>query len=223
MKSVQGVLLDLDGTLVESNDAHAHAWIKAMTEAGLPVSFATVRPLIGMGGDKLLPKACGVDAESPLGKRISERRGVIFQSEYMADLKPTRGARELLSLLKTQGFTLAVASSAKAEELNPLLVICGADRVIDTQTSSDDADRSKPDPDILQAALRSIRLSGDDVVMLGDTPYDVEAARRAEMRVIALRCGGWSSEDLHADAVYEDPADLVAQFWSSMLNKGTRE
>jgi phosphoglycolate phosphatase-like HAD superfamily hydrolase len=98
METVRGVLLDIDGTLVESNDAHARAWVKALAEGGREVAFEAVRPLIGMGGDKL-PRACGLDAESREGKRVSDRRQEIFLTEYLPHLRPCRGARELLDLL----------------------------------------------------------------------------------------------------------------------------
>ena len=217
MKSVRGVLLDVDGTLVESNDAHAHAWVEALAENGRAVAFETVRPLIGMGGDKLLPKVCGLDAESGEGKRISDRRQAIFLGKYLPRLRPCRGAGELLHLLKGRGLRLAVASSAKKDELEPLLKVCGADSVIEAATSSDDADRSKPDPDIIHAALGHLGLPPGEVVLLGDTPYDVEAGRKAGVRVIALRCGGWGDADLKADAVYDDPADLAAHLDRSPL------
>ncbi len=219
-KPVRGILLDIDGTLVESNDAHAHAWVKALAENGRDVPFEDVRSLIGMGGDKLLPRVCGLDAESKEGKTVSKRRGEIFLSEYLPHLRPTRGAKDLLVKLKAQGLKLAVASSAKEAELDPLLKLCEADEVIESATSSDDAEGSKPDPDILHAALEKIGLSAGDVVMLGDTPYDVEAARKAGMRVIALRCGGWDDSQLKADAVYDDPADLAHQLARSLIGRG---
>jgi HAD superfamily hydrolase (TIGR01509 family) len=216
-KPVRGVLLDIDGTLVESNDAHARAWVKALAESGRTVAFDAVRPLIGMGGDKLLPKVCGLDAASEEGKKVSERRGQIFIAEYLPHLKPCHGAEELLARLKKRGLKMAVASSAKEDELGPLLKICGADKVIESAASSDDAKESKPDPDILHAALEKVGLPADEVVMLGDTPYDVEAARKAGTRVVALRCGGWTDADLKADAVFADPADLAKHLESSPL------
>lgn len=217
MKAVRGLLLDVDGTLVASNDAHAHAWVKALAESGRTVAFGDVRRLIGMGGDKLLPTVCGLDAESREGKRVSARRGDIFLAEYLPHLRPCRGARELLALLAERGYKLVVASSATGGELGPLLKVCGADRVIEAATSSDDAAESKPDPDILHAARAETGLAATAVVMLGDTPYDVEAARRAGVRVIALRCGGWSDSDLAADAIYDDPADLARHLDQSLL------
>lgn len=110
-----------------------------------------------------------------------------------------------------------MASSAKKDELAAILKICGADRVIEKATSSDGADNSKPDSDILHAALQEISLPPDEVVLIGDTPYDVEAARRANVGVIALRCGGWRDADLKADAVYDDPADLAKHLDQSPL------
>lgn len=217
MKTVRGVLLDIDGTLVDSNDAHAFAWVKAFAENGRAIRFGKVRPLIGMGGDKLLPEVCGVAANSEEGKRISERRGEIFLAHYLPTLRPTRGAKELLTGLADHGVSLVVASSATEKELKPLLKICGADRVVRGSTSSDDTARSKPDPDILHAALEEIDLPPDEVAMLGDTPYDVAAARQVGIRVIALRCGGWNDSDLQADEVYDDPADLLGRWQLSML------
>lgn len=219
MTPVRGVLLDIDGTLVNSNDAHAHAWARALAEGGRAVPFETIRPLIGMGGDKLLPAACGLDAESADGKRASDRRGEIFLAEYVPHLRTCRGAADLLAALESRGLKLAVATSAKKKELEPLLKVVGAERLLAVATTSDDADGSKPDPDILHAALHKIGLAAAEAVMLGDTPYDIEAARKAGVRVIALRCGGWADADLPADAVYNDPADLLARLDSSPLGK----
>ena len=127
MKHLRGVLLDVDGTLVDSNDAHACAWFQAMSEAGVPSDLATVRRLIGKGGDKLLPEVSGIEADSPRGKAISDRRGEIFQKEFLPSLRPFPGAKELLARLKKEGLRLAVASSSKKEELKGLLRVCGAD------------------------------------------------------------------------------------------------
>jgi phosphoglycolate phosphatase-like HAD superfamily hydrolase len=121
MERPTGVLLDVDGTLVDSNDAHAHAWVEALAEAGVRVEFAAVRRLIGKGGDKLLPEVSGIDAESPKGKQISERRGELFQTEYLPKLRPFPGTKDLLARMKKAGLELAVASSSKKEELGGLL------------------------------------------------------------------------------------------------------
>jgi beta-phosphoglucomutase-like phosphatase (HAD superfamily) len=190
MQRPTGVLLDVDGTLVDSNDVHAHAWVEALAEAGVSADFATVRRLIGKGGDKLLPEVAGIEADSTKGQAISKRRGEIFQKVYLPKLRPFPGTKELLARMKHEGLQLAVASSSKEDELDGLLCVCGADEFIKASTSSDDARNSKPDPDIVHAALNRLGHSPDRVILLGDTPYDVEASLKAGIRVVALRCGG---------------------------------
>jgi HAD superfamily hydrolase (TIGR01509 family) len=187
--------------------------VKALAEAGVTAEFTTVRQLIGKGGDKLLPEVSGIDPESEKGKAISERRGEIFRTEYLPKLKPTPGARELLAQMNKAGLELAVASSAKQAELKGLLAVCGADEFIKASMSSDDAENSKPDPDIVHAALEELGHPKEQVILLGDTPYDVEASLKAGIRVVALRCGGWADADLKgAVQIYRDPADLLTRF-----------
>lgn len=214
----RGVLLDVDGTLVNSNDAHAHSWIKALAKAGINVPFEKVRRRIGKGGDKLLAEVAGIKEGSPRGKEISKRRGDIFKEEYLPSLQPFPRAIDLLERMRSSELRLIAASSAKRDELNAILKVCGLDRLIELQTSSDDADRSKPDPDILQAALDKLDMPATEAVMLGDTPYDLEAAQRSSIRMIAVRCGGWKDADLAgAAAVYDDPQDLLRSYDSSPL------
>jgi HAD superfamily hydrolase (TIGR01509 family) len=209
----RAVIFDVDGTLVDSNDAHAQAWVEALGESGRHVEFTRVRPLIGMGGDKLLPEVSGLPADSAEGAAISTRRGEIFLQRFVPRLRPTRGARELVEWLHDDGLKLYVATSAKDEELQPLLRVAGADSYMEATASSDDADRSKPDPDIVVAAIERTGRPKNEVIMIGDTPYDVEAARRAGINVIALRSGGWQDRDLRgALAVYDDPADLLNHY-----------
>src|SRR5829696_4296497 len=111
-KPVRGIILDIDGTLVDSNDAHARAWVEALAEHGIQVPFEKVRRLIGMGGDKLMPRVCGIREDSPEGKKISKRRKEIFRERYLPSLRPCRGARELLQRMHAGGLKLVVASSA---------------------------------------------------------------------------------------------------------------
>jgi HAD superfamily hydrolase (TIGR01509 family) len=187
------------------------------------VEFATVRRLIGKGGDKLLPEVSGIDAESPKGRAISDRRGEIFRTEYLPELRPFPGAKELLARMKREGLQLAVASSAKKDELKDLLRVCGANEFIEASTSSDDAEHSKPDPDIVHAALDRLGQPPSRVILLGDTPYDVSASLKAGIRVVALRCGGWGDADLKgAVRVYDDPADLLARLDESPFVGGSR-
>ncbi|MBV8655833.1 MAG: HAD family hydrolase [Candidatus Eremiobacteraeota bacterium] len=215
----EAVLIDVDGTLLDSNGAHALAWTRAFRRYGYDVDFERVRRFIGMGGDKILkaidPK---LDDEGEPGKWISELRGRIFLDRYVSSLPPTPGARALLVHLGSAGFKRIVATSAKRQELDALLKTAGVADQIDTAVTSDDAQRSKPDTDILESALQRGRVGRDRAVYLGDTPYDVEAARRAEVCCIALRCGGWDDRDLaDADATYDNPADLLAHIEDSPL------
>ena len=210
---MKAVILDVDGTLVDSNDAHAYAWVAAFEEAGVRVDSDAVRRSIGMGGDKLMPAVSAIEASSPDGEKISERRGEIFKTTYLPAVRAFPGVRELLERFVADGLILSVASSAADDELQPLLEHAGVADLIPHRTSSDDADHSKPDPDIVHAALERARVEPASAIMLGDTPYDVEAALRAGITIVALECGGWSREALAgAAAVYRDPTDLLVHY-----------
>jgi HAD superfamily hydrolase (TIGR01509 family) len=218
MAQIEGVILDVDGTLVDSNDAHARAWVEAMREHGHDVDYDEIRQLIGMGGDNLLPEALGIEKDSEEGKRLSERRGEIFQARYFPELKAFNRVEELLERMSEEGLRLVVASSAQADELEDLLELAGANDMIEESTSSSDAEHSKPDPDIVQAALDRLGLPPEKVVMIGDSPYDIRAAADCGVRVIAVRSGGFTDQQLaDAMAVYDDPADLLERYDDSPL------
>jgi phosphoglycolate phosphatase-like HAD superfamily hydrolase len=175
MKSLQAVLLDIDGTLIDSNDAHARAWVDVGREFGHDIEFDHVRWLIGMGGDKVLPEVTGLREESETGARILARRGEIFREQYLPQLQPFEGTRELLEQLSKDGLKLVVATSASEEDLRGLLRQAGIEDLIDNAANSDDAEESKPAPDIVEAALRRGKVGPDEAVMIGDTPYDIGA------------------------------------------------
>jgi HAD superfamily hydrolase (TIGR01509 family) len=207
----RAVLLDIDGTIVDSNDAHAAAWVKAFALHGRPVTFDDVRRRIGMGGDKLLRELAGLDAESPEGRAIAESRTAIFINEYLPDLLPTPAARPMIEWLQEEGVRIAIATSASKDEVSGLLRAAGVADLIDHVASADDAEESKPDPDIVLAALTKSGAAREQAVMMGDTPYDIEAAARAGIGTIAFRTGGWSDSDLRsAIAIFDHPADLLA-------------
>jgi phosphoglycolate phosphatase-like HAD superfamily hydrolase len=217
--ALRTILLDIDGTLIDSNDAHARAWVDSFAAHGYVVPFEQIRPLIGKGGDKILPELIGLDPESGEAKRMGETRSAIFLERELPTLRPTPGARALLERLKAEGLELVVATSAKADEVRALLEQTGVSDLIQLASSSDDAERSKPDPDIVQAALRLSGSQAAHSAMLGDTPYDLEAAARARVPAIALRCGGWWDDDAlsGAVAIYDDPGDLLARYEESVL------
>ncbi|HEY0381658.1 MAG TPA: HAD family hydrolase [Candidatus Elarobacter sp.] len=219
----KAVLFDVDGTLIDSNDQHARAWVACLAEAGYTIPFERVRPLIGMGGDKVLPMLVpGLEEDSPQGKAIGEARKRIFKERELGTIPPTRGARELLEAVRARGARVVVATSAKKSELDGLLARGDLGPLVDVAATGDDAQDSKPDPDIIGAALKKAGIAAADAVMVGDTEYDVEAAHRAGVPCVALLCGGNDPATLRgADAVYEDPAELAGALdrppfaWSS--------
>lgn len=214
----KAVLFDVDGTLVDSNDAHARAWVEAFADAGVTVDYALVRRCIGMGGDKLMPAVSGIEEESRLGTRIARRRGEVFTARYLPTLRPFHDADALVAAVKHAGCTVVAASSAQEQELGKLLGIAGVSDLMDDATSSDDAEESKPEPDIIRVALHRAKATPTSAIMIGDTPYDIEAASRAGVATIALRSGGWSDAHLRgAVAIYDDPADLLANLAHSPL------
>jgi len=217
------VLLDVDGTLIDSNDAHAQSWIDTFVEFGYEnVTFDQVRALIGKGGDKLLPEAIHVEKESERGEEISKRRGIIFKKTYLPNLRAFPQARELLESFKAAGYRLVVATSARSDELKGLLQVAGLDDLIEDAATASDAKDSKPDPDIVVAALRHAGCPPRRAIMLGDTPYDVEAATKAGVEIVALRCGGWTDEHLsRAAAIYDDPQALLKSLASSPFHRAS--
>jgi HAD superfamily hydrolase (TIGR01509 family) len=213
MSRPRAVILDVDGTLIDTNDAHAHAWVDVCNEFGYPVGFGRVRELIGMGGDRVLPALTGLAEESPIGQEMKERRGKAFRERYLPSCAPFPCARELLERMTEDGLRLVVATSASPDDMAALLKAAGVDDLIEAKTSSADADRSKPAPDIVEAALQNAGCAPAQAVMLGDTPYDVKAANRAGVRCVALRSGGWDDDALRdAAAIYQDTADLLAHY-----------
>jgi HAD superfamily hydrolase (TIGR01509 family) len=212
---VEGVLLDVDGTLLDSNDAHAASWRDALAEQGQTVTVERLHSLIGMGADHLLPTLGLSDDDGP-GKKAKARKGELFRERYLATLKPQPGARALVERFAREGVKRVVATSAKGAELERLLDAAGVRDLIDERATSSQAERSKPSPDIVQAAVERARIPPERLVMLGDTPYDVSAATRAGVSIVCVRCGGWNDADLAgAVAIYRDPADLLARYETS--------
>jgi HAD superfamily hydrolase (TIGR01549 family) len=220
-REIEAALIDVDGTLVLSNDAHAQAWVDAFATLGYDVSFEQVRPLIGMGGDQLLPRIVpGLNDQEGRGKEIADYRKQLVLHEYAPKFAAAPGARELIQKMQASGLKLVVASSASNEELEALLKVAQVDDLLQAATTSSDADASKPAPDIIEAALAKAQTSPERVIMLGDSPYDIESAAKAGVSVIALRCGGFSDQELSgAVASYNDPADLLAHYEQSPLYK----
>lgn len=216
-RRIEAVILDIDGTLLDSNAAHARAFLDAADEVGLAhPGFERLLSLIGMGGDKLIPTAFGVEADSERGRAVDERKGEIFRTRYASGLLPTPGARALVQHFAERGLRRIVATSADGDDLQLLLEKAGVADLIDACATSSDVDASKPDPDIVEAALSLAGRPADRTLMLGDTPYDVEAATGAGVAIVAVRTGGWDDASLRgALAIYDAPDDLLARYAES--------
>ena len=215
------VILDVDGTLIDSVNLHAKAWQDALREFGHEVSLDDLRRQIGKGGDQLLPLFLPRDELEAVGKAVDERRSQIFKERYLHDVQPFPMVRELVQRMQADGLRVALASSAKKDELAAYKKAARIDDLLLAETSTDDAEKSKPNPDIFEAAMQ--RLGSPDaeqVVVIGDTPYDAEAAGKAGLRTIGLLCGGWPEEALRQAGcivTFHDPADLLAQYERSPL------
>ncbi len=220
MTQIRGIIFDVDGTLVDSNDAQAHTWQQAMAEQGYDVSFDKIRPLIGMGGDKVLPELLGIQKNSEQGSKIDQLRSQLFKERYLPHLHAFPRTMDLLRRLHDQGLTLVVATSSPPDAMNALLHIIDAHApdLFTQEVSSKDTSQSKPNPDAVQTALQKAHCMPDEVYMIGDTAYDIESASGAGVKTIAFRCGGWSDHDLQgAIAIYDGPEDLLTHYYESPL------
>jgi len=221
MARIRAVFFDVDGTLLDSNDAHAHAWLDALQGHGKDVPFDRLRSKIGKGGDKLLTEVAGIDDESVEGKLLNARRAAIFKSFYLPDCGPLPGARALVQRLTSMAFRCAAVTSTGRNDLPELLRAADVADVLTEAVTSDDASESKPAPDLVQIALDRMGVGPREAVMIGDTPYDITAARSAGVSTIAFRSGGWSDRDLDgAIAIYDHPADLLAHLDDSPVVLG---
>lgn len=213
---IEAFIFDVDGTLIDSNDFHAKAWQKALAEKGFEIPFEKIRPQIGKGADTLLPEFLSAKEVEKYEKELGDLRGEIFKNEYLDHVKPFPKVRELFERIKADGIKVALASSANEDEVEAYKKIADIEDLVEKVTSADDAEASKPEPDIFQAALK---LLGDpkpeNVLVIGDTPYDAEAAGKANLKIIGVLCGGFAKEDLEkagCAAIYESPADLLENY-----------
>jgi HAD superfamily hydrolase (TIGR01509 family) len=211
---VEAVIFDVDGTLVDTVDFHAEAWQRAFAHFGKKVGFAEIRSQIGKGGDQLMPVFLSKEQLETQGKAIETYRKDLFQRDYMGRVRGFPGTRELFEAIRGRGKRIALASSAKGDELEAYKKAAGIDGLTDVETSSDDAERSKPHPDIFEAALEKLALAPKQAVVIGDTPYDAEAAGKAGLATIGVLCGGFTEQDIRkggARRIYADPRDLLAK------------
>jgi HAD superfamily hydrolase (TIGR01509 family) len=216
----KAVFFDMDGTLVDSVDLHADSWARTFAHFGRYIPVEKVRFQIGKGGDQLLPHLLGQEDADARGEVMAAYRADLFKREYISRVKPFPGVPDLFRHIRERGLKIAIASSAKADELKVYKKIAGVEGLTDLDTTSEDAEKSKPHPDIFQAALTKLGLSPLDVVVVGDTHYDIEAAAKAGMGTIGMLCGGFPEVVLRgagAVAIYRDPVHLLADYATSPL------
>ena len=215
------VIFDVDGTLIDSVPQHAKAWQDALRDFGHDIPFEDLRRQIGKGGDLLMPVFLSEDEIAEKGEALEKYRSQILTDRYLPTIKGLPEVRALVERLLADGKQLALASSAKGDELQTYKKIADIEDLIKMETSSDDAEESKPNPDIFEAALKRLDgIKAADAIVVGDTPYDAEAASKAGVRTIGLLSGGWTAEELKQAgciATYRDPADLLAKYDSSPL------
>jgi len=211
-------LFDVDGTLVDSNDLHAEAWAEAFRHFGHDVPIERIRFQIGKGGDNLIP-ALLPDLGEAEREEIDEYRGDLFRRDYLDRTRPFPGVRELFERLRDDGVAIILASSSGRDEVDHHVESLGVGDLILASTSRDDAERSKPCPDIFAAALeRAGEVAKARVRVVGDSPWDMKAAGKLGLKAIGFRCGGFADEDLEAAGaatLYDGPEDLLRRYESS--------
>ncbi|HEY0128417.1 MAG TPA: HAD family phosphatase [Rubrobacteraceae bacterium] len=218
---IKAVIFDVDGTLVDSNDLHVMAWQEAFRGCGKEVAYDELHAHMGKGGDQLMPVFCSREELDRFGEELEQSRMELFKRDYLPHVKPFPKVRELFERIEEDGLSIALASSAKEEELEQHKKTLQIEGMLEAATSADDAERSKPHPDIFQAALAGIEgVRPEEAVVVGDTPYDAIAAGKAGMRAIGLLSGGFTEEELRAAGaveIYADVADLLKRYDESML------
>lgn len=215
------MIFDVDGTLVDTVDMHAEAWQRALQQYGKQVEFSAVRAQIGKGADQLMPVFLSQEEINQFGEEIDERRGEIFKREYLQKTNAFPRVRDLVQRIQEDGKRVVLASSAKRDELDHFKKVTKIADLLSGATSADDAEKSKPEPDIFLAAMREAgNPEPGETIVVGDTPYDAIAAAKANLRTIGLLCGGFPEDSLKQAgciAIFKDPADLLARYEESPI------
>jgi HAD superfamily hydrolase (TIGR01509 family) len=216
---IKALIFDVDGTLVDTVDLHALAWQEAFQHFGHSIPFERIRSQIGKGGDQLMPVFLSKEEVERRGKEIEQYRNDLFKRKYFPQARAFPMVRELFQHIRACGQKIALASSCKRDELEDYKKLAHIEDLVDAATTSDDADKSKPHPDIFQAVVKRLPgIASSEAIAVGDTPYDAEAAGKIGLRTIGVLCGGFPEEQLRAAgcvAIYRDPADLLAHYDTS--------
>jgi HAD superfamily hydrolase (TIGR01509 family) len=213
----QVAILDVDGTLVDTNYQHALAWYRALRQSDVIVPIWKIHRAIGMGGDQLLPHLIGEEKTEELGEEVRAAEKALF-GDMIEECEPLEGAHELIAELRERGKTVILASSAKGKDIEHYLDLLDARELANDWTMSDDVEQTKPEPDLVRAALE--KAGTEDAVMVGDTPWDVEAARRAGIETIGVLTGGFSADELReagAVQVFESIGELRERIGDTAL------
>jgi phosphoglycolate phosphatase-like HAD superfamily hydrolase len=207
----RALIFDVDGTLVDSNDAQAAAWAEALRDFQIDREVDAIVPLVGLPPDKLLPRMAGVSPESSLGGNILERRRELFRTVYFDHVAPFAGVRELFERLRDDGVLLAVASATRRDDLEALLEVANVRDLVGRRAALEDV--AWPRLDVIDAALSRLGTDAATTLVVGDSPFDIEAAHQVSLGTIALRTGGWEDRDLdEALAIYDGPRELRAAY-----------
>jgi HAD superfamily hydrolase (TIGR01509 family) len=220
---IGAVLFDVDGTLIDSNDLHAAAWRETFLHFGVDLPLKEIRGQIGKGGDNLMPALLPEELVEQRQDEMDEYRSDLFKREYLPRAVPFPGVRALFERIVADGKKIVLASSAKGAEVEYHMGVIGARDLITDTTSADDVEHSKPCPDIFAAAMEKVSpLTAEQVLVVGDTPYDVRAAKKLGIRVIGFRSGGLPEENLTeagADEIYDGPEHLLRSYEDSLLSR----
>jgi len=216
LSSIRAFIFDIDGTLVDSNELHVDSWDRAFQRFGKQFSREQLRAQIGKGTDQYLPEFLAPEEIRRFGKELDDYRSELFRKEYLPKVQPFPKVRELFQRLRDDNKRIVLASSGKKADTKYYVDLLKIGDFIDGYVSGDDADSSKPAPDIFAASLDKLGdISPADAVTVGDTRFDVEAAKKADLRTIAFLCGGTTESVLRqagAIAIYRDPAHLLAHY-----------
>jgi HAD superfamily hydrolase (TIGR01549 family) len=205
-ETAKTAILDIDGTLVDTNYHHAVAWYRAFRQHGIIVPTWRIHRHVGMGGDQLIEALAGKKAEDERGDDIRNAEKAVYLT-FIEEVEPIEGARELIEDLKERGHSVILASSAKENEVEHYLDLLKVREIVDGWTTSADVEETKPEPDLVKAAIE--KGAGDAAVMLGDSTWDCEAAKRAGVATVALLTGGFSEEELRDAGAVEVFDSLV--------------